>query len=435
MLSLTLAAEARGNSADDCLSLASARDAQACINRTEPFSRLALDSEGNLVVARSISAINGEFSHFAGNDPDQLRSPLLAKALANERKRLLINVGEVDPIDLSYDISMSTIPDESKSYQGALMASTYGPDVSGRDIATWYHRQILGGGYVATISATYGFSELRKTSKDGEYDSIFLDLEKAFAFGLVNASYSQTHNQAGGESLIYVLGGETQRYSASLTNWITPKWRVMQKIEHTEREQKMGVFDLHAEQRYSSGVAEIAFEDASTRLSAKLKKGVDGNESFNYIPLMGSFTPYYWSIDLEGKSEMKLTERLKIYGRLNGFKGSLEMPSSERIGLGGIGAGSSHESGLYTGYKGTQYEASARYTISQAGNHRILGRAGLNGAEIYTVTKDRLLLESGEIGAELHTGNWSIIMTLSKSIKTANLDSDQRLNAQMVWRY
>lgn len=435
ILALFISRESSASEADACLSIESLRIAQACLNKISPFSRIQQASSGERVIASTVASIQGPYSQFTGSDPEQLRSPLLAKALENEGKHLRVNMGPVDPQRLSYDITLDTFTDGSAAYHGAMMASTYGPDVSGRDIATWYHRQRLGAGYVATVSATHGFSDLRPESKGGDYRSIFIDGEKAFVFGLANLSYSFTDNTAGGESLIYVLGGETHRYSASLANWLDESWKFTQKIEHTEREQDFGAFSIYTEQQYTSGVIEAAYEIPGIEISAKAKKGVSGSEKYDLIPLMGSFNPYYWSAEVQAKGQLQVADRLSIGGRFAAFKGDQEMPSSERIGLGGIGAGSSHESGLYTGYKGFQHNLAARYDLVRGSGYKLVAKAGVDGADVRTALDEELSLKSAEIGLEFHSHKWAIVTGYSKSIETTNLHDDQRLNAQLIWRY
>lgn len=420
------------SSVEECLSL-EPKAAQACASRLDPFARVYRSADGT-ISATSNFKVKGAYADYFDGDQD-LSSPLATKALENEGLVLLAKAGPVDAEDLAYELELKAVPDKSADARGAVMFSTQGPDVSGRDILTWYHKQRLGQGYIATLSATHGFSDLRSPSKDGSYESFFADLEKAYTFGLVNLSYSYTDNKAGGDTLIYVLGGETQRFSASLSNWHRKAWRFTQKLEHTTREQEMGVFDLYTRQRYTSGILEGAYDEGGVSVQVKGKKGVDGNQEMNLLPLLGTFNPHYWSLNANATGNFRLNEKTLLKARVEGFKGSIDMPSSERIGLGGMGAGSSHESGLYSGYKGAQNELAISYPLLIGDRYSVTGRIGTNGADIRTALDQSIRLQSAEVGLDIAYGRWSIGTTYSKSVMAHGLEADQRVNAQLVWRY
>ncbi len=212
-------------------------------------------------------------------------------------------------------------------------------------------------------------------------------------------------------------------------------WRYTPKIEHTRRKQDMGVFDLYTEQQYSSGIFDVGYESSAIGLQVRAKKGVSGDQDMNLLPLLGAFNPHYWSLDINTSGQAQLAEGTSVKARLEGFKGSIDMPSSERIGLGGVGAGSSHESGLYSGYKGTQHELVIQHSLYRDGAMSLAARAGINGADIRTAIDQSIRLQSAEIGLDLAYGNWSLNTTYSKSVMTHGLEADQRVNAQLVWRY
>lgn len=197
----------------------------------------------------------------------------------------------------------------------------------------------------------------------------------------------------------------------------------------------MGVFDLYTEQQYSSGIFDLGYDGKGIGFQVRAKKGVSGDQDMNLLPLLGAFNPHYWSLDINASGQVMITEGTLLKARLEGFKGSIDMPSSERIGLGGVGAGSSHESGLYSGYKGSQHELMIQRSLYRDGAMSIAARAGINGAEITTALDQSIRLQSAEIGLEAGFGTWSINGSYSKSIMTHGLDADQRVNAQIVWRY
>lgn len=450
VLLVPLAGNALAAATDGCLDLDTAMEMQRCAQGHNPTARVVMH-QGRPVILDKITSIDGDYLEYAGNPASQMNamivdqvnetfaqmnSVLLEKELENRGQVLRGKITKVDIEDQSYGLTFSGEDDGSDPYRGALMLSSFGPDVSGRDILTWHHKQRLGEGYVATFAATHGFSDLRTESKGGSYESFFADLEKSTPFGLANISYSYTDNEAGGDSLIYVLGGKTHRYSASLTNWVgRTGWRYAPKIEHTRRKQEMGVFDLYTKQQYTSSIIDVGYDSSAIGFQVKAKKGVSGDQDINLIPLLGSFNPYYWSMDINASGQLSLGEKTSLKARLEGFKGSIDMPSSERIGLGGVGAGSSHESGLYSGYKGFQHEVVIYQLLHREGRTSLTARAGINGSEVKTALDEGIRLQSAEIGLDLGFGSWALNTSYSKSIMTHGLDADQRVNAQVVWRY
>ncbi len=169
---------------EGCLDLNTAREMQRCVQGHNPTAIVVM-RQGRPVILDKITSIDGDYLEYAGNPASQMNamtvdqvnatfaqmnSVLLIKELENRGQVLRGKVTKVDIERQSYGLTFSGVDDGSESYRGALMLSTFGPDVSGRDILTWHHKQRLGGGYVATASATHGFSDLRPESKGGSYE-------------------------------------------------------------------------------------------------------------------------------------------------------------------------------------------------------------------------------------------------------------------------
>ncbi|MNG34181.1 hypothetical protein D3C84_1206130 [compost metagenome] len=73
--------------------------------------------------------------------------------------------------------------------------------------------------------------------------------------------------------------------------------------------------------------------------------------------------------------------------------------------------------------------------LHREGRTSLTARAGINGAEVTTALDEGIRLQSAEIGLDLGFGSWAINTSYSKSIMAHGLDADQRVNAQVVWRY
>lgn len=428
------------SSPSECLKKETLKQSQAClVAKGNPLSRVAVDKNGNKVIIESPSFIHGDYANYI-DGPDDINSPLLALALKNDRKNLSINATPVSQ-EMTFGLNLTSADDGRPHNIGALVISNMGPDMSGMDILSWYNKSNLGDGYVLTSSLTHGFSDLKAQSRGGRYETAYLSLEKAHSFGLLSVGYIYSDNKIGGDSIIYELGGVTNRYDLSLKQWITPKISLTSAAEHVRRKQEIGVLGIGEEQSYTAVRPTIAYDSNSISASLMIKKGVSGSREYDYSPLMGTFDPSFWSVTgkasgqavLIGSKELGI---LQVAGAFTLFTGTREMPSSERIGLGGQGAGSSHENGVFSGYKGYQYQVGITKPIVNNILPAALSlEANLNGGYITTPTNIDIEIQSIEFGGSIKSNEWSFRLTGSKSINTRNVDDDKRVTGQIVWNY
>lgn len=425
------------NKANACLSASSIKDAQRClIENNSPFARAYLDESGQLRLATSPSNIIGDYSDYV-TDMDDLGSPLLLKALEADGKKLSVKMGQVDKSTGRFNAHFISTDDGSPLFNGAVVASNLGPDISGRDILSWFNRYRIGDGYTLTSSVSHGFSDLRPESKGGQYETAYLSLEKVTPYGLFDIDYTYAKSLSGGEARLYELGGTTQRTSLNARHWINNTISFSQGLELTQRQQDFGSFGIDENQQYLSYTPSLKAEGDLGSLSLSAKKGVSGIRDFDLVPLMGSFNPHYWSATIDAHTEGRLADTGFSYNAaLKGFSGSIDMPSSERLGLGGSGAGSSHESGLYSGHEGYHYSTGVSYPLLNS-NSPVSADvyANINGGSITTATKDNIKLSAAEFGGTLTYAEWVVQTSYSRSIKTQNLDDDQRISAKIIWRY
>lgn len=423
--------------ADNCTSGGSVERAQRCLVESGyPHSKAYQNENGDLSISVSPSNISGSFSEYVSS-MDDLNSPLLIKALESHGKKLNVKMGAVDKTTGVFDVDLIATDDGHSASHGAIVVSNLGPDISGRDIVSWFNRYRIGDGYTLTSSLSHGFSDLRQESKDGQYETAFFSLGKVTSVGEFSADYTFAKNLSGGEARLYDLGGTTHRASVNSRHWFDNVVSFGQRLEYTERQQDFGSFDVNENQHYLSYSPELMADGDLGTISISLKKGVSGARDFDLVPLMGSFNPHYWSATLEANQDGYIGNSLvRQSTAFKGFTGSIDMPSSERIGLGGSGAGSSHESGLYSGHRGYHYSAGIAYSVHTKKSPFVVDvYANLNGGMITTALNDQIELSAVELGSQLSYKEWIVQASYSTSIKTQNLDDDQRISAKIIWRY
>lgn len=424
----------------DCLMIDKDIDAQKClVQKGKPFSRIGNDGDGGRFVVDSPSAIVGDYSQYLKKMSD-INSPLFRKALENDGKRAKIKIGKVSASG-DYTVSVAAQDSGEPISSGAVVLSNLGPDISGRDIVSWYNRSRLGGGFALTSSFSHGFSDIRPQSKGGRYETAYLSLENASPIGLSTLSYIYSENKAGGEAKLFELGGKTHKVDMTLKNYIGNNWSVESGAEYTKRFQDIGVFNIMENQSYSSIKTEVERKWDDIYLSLGVKKGVTGSRDYNFSPLMGTFNPHFSSATLKaGGNWLALSgaggQILSIKTSATGFVGTKDMPSGERLGVGGAGAGSSHESGVYSGYKGYTYQFGLVNKVAQSLIPGVLAlEAGVNGGHVKTATGQDIGIDSFEVGAILQVKDWNIRVAHSESISTKNIDGDKRITAQLTWLY
>jgi hemolysin activation/secretion protein len=419
-----------------CLALPDINKAEQCLHAAgNTFAKISADQQGVRSVVDQPASIRGEYAEYLHGDINNLQSPLLLKALQNDGKGLKVKVGAVDPVTHTYDVSLTTKPFDDKPYQGAVLVSNLGPDFSGREIASWYNRERLGNGFVLTSSLTKGFANIRSESSGGKYESAYFGLERATVYGLLEAQYLHSENETGGISKIYDLGGTTNRYSVAFTHWLSNDFSLRHQLSYTDRDQDFGAYGISETQHYTTYRPTLSYQHGNFNSSLILTKGLGGERDYDLIPLMGTFNPYFWSSQLDGSYRTDIGAGLVLNTRGSLFKGSQDMPSSERFGLGGRGAGSSHESGLFAGYKGYSYEFELNRVLANLNGLVIAGETGLNGSGVTSSTGEDLAVDAFKAGLNFGYQTVSLETFWSKSLATRNLDDDSRFSAEVIWRY
>lgn len=419
-----------------CLAYQDISQAEACLRATDhSLGRLTLGQSGEYEIRETPSSIIGDYAEFFDGDLTAIRSPLLIKALENDGKALVVRVGAPDPVTGEYAVKLSTKDDGQKNYRGAILASNHGSEITGKEILSWYNRARLGNGYAFVSSLTHGISDLREVSKGGKYEAAFFGLEKASSLGLFEVQYLYSLNEPGGESKIYELAGETNRLSIASTHWLTPGLSVNNQLSFTHKKQDFGAFNLTESQNYGMYRPKATYSNGSSSASLTISKGLGGKQDYNLIPLMGTFNPDFWSAQLDGSTRIILDDGVGVSLNLSAFSGSQDMPASERFRLGGEGAGSSHENGIFSGYEGFSYDISMMKNLGSYYGVHMSGKAGFNGAKVTTATDHKLAINAFQTGLSARYGNFSLDAAWSKSVSTREIDADSRITLDLAWHY
>ncbi len=419
-----------------CLSLSSVSSAESCLRTHDSYTgRVAKGENGKNILLNKPSSIEGNYAEYFGDDLSSIYSPLLIKALENKGEKLVVKVGKPDEKTGEYTVYLSTTDDQTNTNKGAILASNSGSESTGKHIVSWYNRSKIGDGYVFVSSLTHGLSDLEAISKGGKNEAAFFEIEKATPFGLLSTQYLYSLNEPGGDSRLYELAGETNRATVSITNWLNSSFKVKNQFTYTHRSQDFGAFNLSNEQQFVMYKPSVSYSSQYAFAGITLSKGLGGSQDYNLIPLLGTFNPNFWSGQIDLSTSAKLPHNLALSASGSLFKGSFDMPSSERFRLGGEGAGSSHENGIHSGYKGFSYEFVANKYIGKYYGFHVLSNIGFNGAHITNSTNHELSVDSLKVGLDFNYNKFTTKTSISKSISTKLIEDDTRFGFDFSWHY
>lgn len=419
-----------------CLALSNVAAAESCLRTHDSYTgRVGKGDKGENVLLNKPSRIQGDYAEYFGDDLSAIYSPLLIKALENKGEKLVVKVGAPDEKTGEYTIYLSATDDKSNANKGAILASNSGSESTGKHIVSWYNRSKVGDGYVFVSSLTHGLADLEAISRGGKYEAAFFELEKASPYGLLSAQYLYSLNEPGGDSRLYELAGETNRASVSITNWLNPSFKLKNQLSYTHRSQDFGAFNLSNEQQFLIYKPSVSYSNEHSFASLTLSKGISGSQDYNLIPLLGTFNPHFWSGQIDLSTSAKLPQDIALNASGSLFKGSIDMPSSERFRLGGNGAGSSHENGIHSGYKGYSYELVANKYLGKFYGFNVQSNIGLNGAHITNSTNHELSVDSLKVGLDLNYNKFTTKASFSKSVSTKLIEDDTRFGFDFFWHY
>lgn len=328
----------------------------------------------------------------------------------------------------------------AKPYEASINYSSRGQDATSRDLVTIMGAAHVGGGVRVDGSLTHGLSEVREDSKGGRMDAGRLSARKATQYGEISVAGDISGNEVGGKDATrseYELSGKTTRASIGHRYAFPQVGTVTNNLNWIKREQDFGLFDLNTRQDYKTWTTGYYGQFGAHQVNASITKGLTGKQDFNVIPLMGTFNPHFYSTQL-GYGYQGLAFSNQVGYGLSGsyFTGSKDMPSAERLSIGGAGRGSSHNNGVVTGYKG--YFGEARLYGMRTpvlSDYGLKPYVSLNGAS----TTDTVGLEHQVIATEVGLlGKWkdvSSTLSYANSVKEKNVDHDSRVNMDVNYAF
>lgn len=204
---------------------------------------------------------------------------------------------------------------------------------------------------------------------------------------------------------------------------------------YTHRDMSYG--NLSEIQKYQTWNTTYKAQFGASQLSASITKGLSGQRDYNVAPLLGDFNPNFYAAQLGyGLDGLALNDQLGYGVSGSYFKGSEDMPSAERMTIGGRGRGSSHEAGVVSGYKGIFAEARL-YGMNVPGFSYLSMKpyVSVNGARTIHPIGGEYALVSAEVGVIGRWRDFSSTLSYAKSVRDENLDHDSRLNVDLSYTY
>ncbi len=364
----------------------------------------------------------------------------MAMADVNNRFEVLdVAVGDLKN-DGSVDVSMKR-SQAAKPYVANVSYSSLGQDSSSRDLITVYGGTHVGGGVRVDGAFTHGVASLREESDGGSYRNAFVNAKKATPYGEFNVSVSDSHNEVGGKEATrfdYELAGDTRRYSAGHRYVVSGVGTFVNSVNLVERDQEFGLFDLDESQEYKSWNSRYLGKFGAHQVNASLTKGLGGSRDYNKIPLMGEFNPKFQSIQVGYATSGVFPIKTVGYGvSASGFSGSKDMPSSERMSLGGPGRGSSHNNGVVSGYKGYFGEARlyGMQNLSPISDMSLRPYLSVNGGATTDAIEIDHSLYSAEAGLLMKWKNVSGSINYADTIHAENVEKDRRMNMNVNYEF
>lgn len=328
----------------------------------------------------------------------------------------------------------------TKPYEASVNYTSRGQDATSRDLVTIMGAAHVGGGVRVDASVTHGFEDWREESKGGRMDAGRVSARKATQVGEFSVAGDISANEIGGKEATkseYELSGKTRRLSVGHRYLFPSVGTVANNLTWTRREQNFGLFDVNEKQDYKTWNTSYYGQFGPHQLNASVTKGLTGERTFNKIPLMGTFNPNFYSTQLGyGFQGLALQNQVGYGLSASYFTGSKDMPSAERMSIGGAGRGSSHQNGVISGYKG--YFGEARLygmKTPYLADFGLKPYVSLNGASTTDAIGDEHEVIATEVGL---LGKWKDIsstVSYSNSIKEKNVDHDSRLNMDLSYSF
>lgn len=322
--------------------------------------------------------------------------------------------------------------------------SSQGQDASARDVVGITGSIHLQSGFSAEGQYVHGLEGLRTLSKEGRYDAGRIRFAQNTRYGEFSLAGEMSGADVGigkdlSEFSLYQieLAGETQRATIGHRYSFEGIGTLANTFGWNHREQSYDKFRISDKQEYQTWNTTYKGQFGASQISASVTKGLSGNREFNLIPMMGEFNPHFYAVQLGyGIQGLTLGDHIGYSVSGSYFWGSDDMPSSERMTIGGSGRGSSHEPGIVSGYKGSFAEARLyAMKVPVLSSLSLKPYISVNGSRTIHPIGGEYEIVSSEVGL---VGRWTDVsstISYAKSVKDMNVDHDSRLNVDVSYTF
>jgi len=319
--------------------------------------------------------------------------------------------------------------------------SSRGHDASSRDVVGISAAVHTSSGFSAEGDYLHGLEGMRSLSKEGRYDAGRVRLAQNTSYGEFAIGGDITGSDPGTSKKISryqeELAGETYRAFIGHRYNFEGVGTLANSVTWIRREQTYDKYKIKETQEYQTWNTTYRGQYGASQFSASITKGLSGQRTYDYVPLMGEFNPNFYAVQLGyGIQGLALNDQIGYGITGSYFKGSEDMPSAERMTIGGSGRGSSHDAGLVSGYKGSFAEARL-YGMNVPGlaDLALKPYLSVNGARTTHPTGGEFEVVAAEVGI---TGSWKDVkgtLSYAKSVKDENLDHDSRVNLDVNYTF
>lgn len=401
--------------------------------------------DGNVIhIIESKAAVSGDYDNSWINSKDgvvligDIQNSMALADATNRFQTVDVVVGDLKG-DGSVDMNLKR-GKAAKPYEASVNYTTRGQDATARDLVTIIGAAHVGGGVRVDVSLTHGLSDIRPESKNGRMDAGRLTARKATQVGEFSIAGEISGTDIGGGEATrsqYEMSGKTRRFAAGHRYAFPEVGTISNTLTWTRRELNFGLFDVNEQQDYKTWNTSYSKQFGQHQINASVTKGLTGERSFNKVPLMGTFNPHFYSAQVGYGFQGLAFENQLGYG-LSGsyFTGSKDMPSAERLSIGGSGRGSSHQNGVESGYKG--YFGEVRLygmNVPYLADFGIKPYVSLNGADTTDALGDSHRIVATEFGVIGKWNNLSSTISYANSIQEKNVDHDSRLNVDVNYAF
>lgn len=288
---------------------------------------------GEVLTVREVERALGKASRAARRAGQQLtveQTALDDAALSVALRADPLDAAAVLPSDKSVSV---TLHNYGQRYSGSTMAAVNGQ--------TWLDE--------STLFKAGGTSALAPLStsdaKHGRYYSGFVDFTRQLDKGDALLSIMDSRYKVGGDAAPFNLTGEQLTVDAGYRHYLRGPWAVRGGVQYIENSSDIGLVGWDTKQRFAVGYASGEYHTPRLDVVATLKKGIDGHQSANVLPLLGEFNPHAGALVLDLHRRTALDPITVGVVSLSAQAGEKGLPSALLFTTGGIGRGRAQFSG------------------------------------------------------------------------------------------